>query len=94
MNVYNKCEGCKLWDGHHCTGARSYEPNAEEHRIICNEHLAKQFWIVYQQLNKSLTHINKLKEKLNIANKTIDGLKVYIKEMNKLLDKMKGKINE
>ena len=30
MDNYNKCEGCKLWNGHHCTGARSYEPNAEE----------------------------------------------------------------
>lgn len=47
---YNKCNGCKLWDGYICTGDRSYEPNAEAHRAICNEHVAKEFWKVYHEL--------------------------------------------
>lgn len=47
---YNPCNGCKLWNGHHCIGARSYEPNADEHKAICNEHVANQFHKVYQQL--------------------------------------------
>lgn len=50
LTKYNPCNGCKLWNGHHCIGARSYEPNADEHKAICNDHIATQFYKVYQQL--------------------------------------------
>lgn len=60
---YNPCNGCKLWNGHHCIGARSYEPNADKHRAICNEHMAKQFYIVYQQLYRKTQECEQIKEK-------------------------------
>lgn len=28
--IYNYCNGCELWNGHHCTGDRSYEFNSEK----------------------------------------------------------------
>lgn len=65
MSKYNECEGCKLWDGHHCTGARSYEPNAKEHKAICIEHLAKQFYKIYQQLQLEVKECKDLKEIIN-----------------------------
>lgn len=74
MRKYNKCEGCKLWNGHHCTGARSYEPNSDEHRIICNEHLAKQFWVVYHQLYYSEARVKELEEKLKIAEEVLNDI--------------------
>lgn len=61
---YNPCNGCKLWNGHHCIGARSYEPNADKHRAICNEHIANQFHKVYQQLYRKTQECEELKKKL------------------------------
>lgn len=48
--VYNECYGCKLFNGEYCTGDKSYELNGKEHKAICNEHLARQFWKIYKQL--------------------------------------------
>lgn len=61
---YNPCNDCELWNGHHCIGARSYEPNANEHKAICNEHMAKQFYKVYQQLYRKTQECEELKERL------------------------------
>ena len=47
---YNKCEGCELYDGYMCNGARSYETEGEAHRAICDKHIAQEFWKVYNQL--------------------------------------------
>lgn len=65
---YNKCNGCKLWDGYICTGDRSYEPNAETHRAICNKHMAEEFWKVYHELFHKTQECEELKtenEELN-----------------------------
>lgn len=64
---YNECNGCKLWDGYICTGDRSYEPNAEAHRAICNEHIAKEFWKVYRELFHKTQECNTLKNQLDFA---------------------------
>lgn len=61
---YNKCNGCKLWNGYNCTGDRSYEPNAEAHRAICNEHIAKEFWKVYHELFYKTQECKELKQTL------------------------------
>ena len=66
MDKYNKCEGCKLWNGHHCTGDRSYEPNGDKHKAICNEHMAKQFWIVYKQLQRKTAECEELKREIDL----------------------------
>ena len=66
MSNYNKCEGCKLWNGHHCTGARSYEPNADEHKAICNEHMAEQFWVVSKQLYNAEARVKELERKVEL----------------------------
>lgn len=93
MSKYNKCEGCELWNGHHCIGARSYEPNADEHRIICNEHIAKQFWVVYQQLHRSEARVKELEGKLN-AQFTEMEEKLTAEEMNNFELRKKLKIAE
>lgn len=62
---YNKCNGCKLWDGYICTGDRSYEPNAEAHRAICNEHIAKEFWKVYHELFCKTQECEELKSQID-----------------------------
>lgn len=63
---YNPCNGCKLWDGGYCTADRSYETNADTHRIICNEHLAKEFQKTYKQLAHKTQECEQ-KEKRNAA---------------------------
>lgn len=62
---YNACNGCKLWDGYICTGDRSYEPNAEAHRAICNEHMAHEFWKVYHELFYKTQECEELKKKFS-----------------------------
>ena len=73
MSNYNKCEGCKLWNGHHCTGARSYEPNADEHKAICNEHMAEQFWVVSKQLYNAEARVKELKEENQELRNSLSG---------------------
>lgn len=60
--IYNKCNGCSLYDGNVCTGARTYEDNAERDRHICDEHLALQFWVVFRQLKRKEQELKELKE--------------------------------
>lgn len=61
---YNKCEGCELYDGYMCNGARSYEPEGEAHRAICDKHIAQEFWKVYNQLARKTQECEELKKKL------------------------------
>ena len=70
---YNPCNGCKLWNGHHCIGARSYEPNADEHKAICNEHMAEQFWVVSKQLYNAEARVKELKEENQELRNSLSG---------------------
>lgn len=60
--IYNKCNGCSLYDGNICTGAKTYEDNAERDRHICDEHLASQFWVVFNQLKRKEQECEELKK--------------------------------
>ena len=50
--IFNKCDGCPLYDGDICTGARLDEETSKKDTNICNEHLAEQFWVVFKQLKR------------------------------------------
>lgn len=63
--IYNECNGCSLYDGNVCTGARTYEDNAERDRHICDEHLASQFWVVFNQLKRKEQQLKKYKQAFN-----------------------------
>lgn len=60
--IYNACYGCELWDGHHCTADRSYEFNGKSHRIICDKHMAHQYWKVYHELFYRTQECEELKD--------------------------------
>lgn len=60
--IYNGCNGCSLYDGNVCTGAKTYEDNAKRDRHICDEHLASQFWVVYKQLARKEQECEELKK--------------------------------
>ena len=87
---YNPCNGCKLWNGHHCIGARSYEPNADKHRAICNEHIAEQFNKVYQQLYRKTQECEELKRKVELmmdcADCKVDEYKKALEEIKEILE--------
>lgn len=63
--IYNKCNGCSLYDGNICNGARTYEDNAERDRHSCDEHLASQFWVVFKQLKRKEQKLEKIKDICN-----------------------------
>lgn len=63
--IYNECNGCFLYDGNICTGAKTYENNAERDSHICNEHLASQFWVVFNQLKRKEQQLKKYKQAFN-----------------------------
>ena len=88
---YNPCNGCKLWNGHHCIGARSYEPNADEHKAICNEHMAKQFYIVYQQLYRKTQECESLKEEIEVLK---DNFDTATRDCNELIEELKQECEE
>lgn len=69
--IYNKCNGCSLYDGNVCTGARTYEDNAERDKRICDEHLASEFWVVFKQL----------KRKNDKYKQALDEIEYQIKEL-------------
>lgn len=69
--VYNPCNGCELWDGEYCTGDKSYEPNGKIHGIICDRHIAEQFWKVRNELIHKIQEYEELKEKQKIIGKAI-----------------------
>lgn len=60
--IFNKCDSCPLYDGNVCTGAKTYEDNAERDRHICDEHLASQFWVVFKQLKRKEKECEELKQ--------------------------------
>ena len=62
--IYNGCNGCSLYDGNVCTGAKTYEDNAKRDRHICDEHLASQFWVVFKQLKRKEQECEELKKEL------------------------------
>lgn len=64
--IYNACNGCELWNGHHCTADRSYEFNSEKHRIICDKHMAHQYWRVYHELFYKTQECEELKRKVEL----------------------------
>jgi hypothetical protein len=72
--IYNECNGCSLYDGNICTGAKTYEANAERDRHICDEHLASQFWVVFNQLKRKEQELKKYEQVLNeIENYVLDN---------------------
>ena len=92
---YNECEGCELHDGYMCNGARSYEPDGEAHRAICDKHIAQEFWKVYNQLARKTQECEELKEKV----KAYENLALHIKcphcnkELDLILDGTEEKVN-
>lgn len=62
--IFNECNGCPLYDGDICTGARLDEEISEKDTNICNEHLAEQFWVVQRQLKLKQQECEELKEKI------------------------------
>ena len=85
---YNPCNGCKLWNGHHCIGARSYEPNADEHKAICNEHIANQFHKVYQQLYRKTQECEALKSESFTVDSLITVQEEEIEELKRKVELM------
>ena len=88
---YNPCNDCELWNGHHCIGARSYEPNANEHKAICNEHMAKQFYKVYQQLYRKTQECEELKRKVKLM---MDCPDCKVDEYKTALDEIEKELKE
>lgn len=82
---YNPCNGCKLWDGGYCTADRSYETNADTHRIICNEHLAKEFQKTYKQLARKTQECEELHTELKFKVEYIQEQREVIKDLEKKL---------
>lgn len=70
--IFHECNGCLLYDGNVCTGAKTYEDNAERDRHICDEHLASQFWVVFKQLKQAEQKLEKIKEYCNSCNLKAD----------------------
>ncbi len=62
--IFNKCDGCPLYDGDICTGARLDEETSKEDTNICNEHLAEQFWVVQRQLKLKQQECEELQKKI------------------------------
>ena len=89
---YNPCNGCILWNGHHCIGARSYEPNADEHKAICNEHIANQFHKIYQQLYRKAQEYELLVRTNKIHIDTLDQLNNKYIDLEQECEELKNKI--
>ena len=83
---YNKCEGCELYDGYMCNGARSYEPEGEAHRAICDKHIAQEFWKVYNQLARKTQECEELKRKVELM---MDCPDCKVDEYKKALEEIK-----
>ena len=77
--IYNKCNGCFLYDGNVCTGAKTYEDNAERDGHICDEHLASQFWKVFKELKRKEQECDNYKQAL-------DDIENYCRECNLKFD--------
>ncbi len=91
---YNPCNGCKLWDGGYCTADRSYETNADTHRIICNEHLAKEFQKTYKQLAHKTQECEQKEKELLSNEKIINKLMKEVDELKQKCEKLKNQVDE
>lgn len=91
---YNPCNGCKLWDGGYCTADRSYETNADTHRIICNEHLAKEFQKTYKQLARKTQECEQKEKELLSNEKIINKLMKEVDELKQECEKLKNQVDE
>lgn len=96
--IYNYCNGCELWNGHHCTGDRSYEFNGENHRIICDKHMAHQFWKIRYELIRKTQECKKLREANDEKNKFLQDLGISaggeFKRIKLYIESLKNKYNE
>lgn len=95
--TYNKCNGCPLYDGNVCTGARTYEDNAERDRRICDEHLAAQFWVVFNKLKRKEQECEELKREIAFGNngKLSDKIRAIVfKDLNDENSKYKQALDE
>lgn len=83
--IYNKCNGCSLYDGNICTGARTYEDNAERDKRICDEHLASQFWVVFKQFKRKEQEYEELRQYHNKCYKeNVEKLEQWLEKYNQL----------
>lgn len=78
--IHNICNGCSLYDGNVCTGAKTYEDNAERDRHICDEHLASQFWVVFKQLKRAYKQMRHEQQQLNQYKQALDEIENYIRD--------------
>lgn len=92
--TYNKCNGCPLYDGNICTGAKTYEDNAERDRHICDEHLASQFWVVFKQLKRKEQECKNLEEELRGCRIGIKNISIENTEICKISEKYKRAFDE
>lgn len=70
---YDKCKGCKLYNGKYCTASKSYEPDGKAHKAICNSHMVEQFWVVYKQLLRKEQECGQLKCLLEGVQKSLEA---------------------
>lgn len=63
----------------------SYETNADTHRIICNEHLAKEFQKTYKQLARKTQECEELHTELKFKVEYIQEQREVIKDLEKKL---------
>lgn len=79
-----------------CEKLNEYDARVKklEEKLKWYDHYKNSVLELKEKCNKKIDEIEELQFKLNIANKTIGGLKVHVKEMDKLLDKLRDKIND
>lgn len=82
--IHNICNGCSLYDGNVCTGAKTYEDNAERDRHICDEHLASQFWVVFKQLKRAYKQMRHEQQQLNQYKQALDEIEINISKYQEL----------
>lgn len=105
--IYNKCNGCSLYDGNICNGARTYEDNAERDRHSCDEHLASQFWVVFKQLKRKEQECEEFKKqheqykpfyelgaKCTQLNEVADGLSNKCDKYKQALDEIENYVRD
>ena len=87
--LYNPCNGCELWDGEYCTGDKSYEPNGKIHGIICDRHIAEQFWKVRNELIHKVQECDFWKHQAELGSETTDRLAKQLEEKEQEREELK-----
>ena len=87
--LYNPCNGCELWDGEYCTGDKSYEPNGKIHGIICDRHIAEQFWKVRNELIHKVQECDFWKHQAELGSETTDRLAKQLEEREQECEELK-----